>query len=283
MKKILLLLIIFNVFCIDIFAQIPPEGINYQAIARNTAGVALANAPLNVRFSIHDVTSTGTIVYQETHTSVTTNTYGLFTLVIGAGTPTIGTFPSINWALGNKYLKVEIDDLGGAGYVAMGTTQMMSVPYALYAKTAGNAGSTGNTGATGATGVTGATGTSGLNGSTGDTGATGATGANGLNGATGSTGDTGATGATGDTGATGVTGDTGSTGSTGSTGDTGATGSTGDTGATGATGSTGSTGAQGETGSTGATGETGATGAQGVMNMPGGYCCPVWHHRITVT
>lgn len=200
MKKNVLLLFFISILSLNLFAQIPPEGINYQAIARNNSGVAISNAPLNVRFTIHDVTATGVIVYQETHASVTTNAYGLFTIVIGAGTPNVGTFPAINWALGNKFLQVEIDDLGGAGYISMGTTQMMSVPYALYAKTAGNVSSPGATGATGSTGATGTAGTNGTNGVDGATGATGLAGTNGTNGAAGVTGATGTNGADGATG-----------------------------------------------------------------------------------
>lgn len=149
------------------FAQDPPEGINYQAVARDNSGKPISNSNLKIRFSIRDITATGTIVFQEIHNG-STNVYGLFTLIIGNGLlVSTDSFSAINWENGNKYLEVEVDTLSGNNYISMGTTQMMSVPYALYAKTAGG-GLIGTTGATGVTGSTGAT------GSTGSTGATGA-------------------------------------------------------------------------------------------------------------
>ena len=203
------------------FAQAPPEGISYQAVARNNSGKALSNTNLKIRFTIRDLTASGSIIFQETHNS-TTNLYGLFTLVIGNGLlVSTDSFSAINWGNGNKFLEVEIDTLGGTNYISMGITQMMSVPYALYAKTAGG-GSIGTTGATGVTGSAGANGNTGAIGETGATGSIGISGANGDTGITGSTGYTGYTGSTGDIGYTGFTGATGSTGSTGATGADGA-------------------------------------------------------------
>lgn len=153
------------------------------------------------------MTTNGTIVFQERHTS-TTNMYGLFTVVIGNGfLISADSFSAINWGNGKKYLEVEVDTLGGSNYTSMGTTQMVSVPYALYAKYAQTAGS-GPIGATGVTGVTGSTGFIGITGATG----IGTNGTNGVDGATGSIGITGATGNVGDTGATGTIGSTGATG-----------------------------------------------------------------------
>ena len=76
----------------------------------------------------------------------------------------------------NKYLEVEIDTLGGSNYINMGSTQMMSVPYALFARTAGTSGTVGVTGATGSNGTNGTNGTNGNQGTTGSTGATGTNG-----------------------------------------------------------------------------------------------------------
>jgi hypothetical protein len=109
-----------------------PQGLNYQAIARSSQGNPLTQQAVAVRFSILDATITGPVLYQETH-AATTNQFGLFTLVIGGGTATSGTFNTINWASGNKFLKVEISPDGSANYLLQGTTQFMSVPYALYA------------------------------------------------------------------------------------------------------------------------------------------------------
>lgn len=121
------------VFVSGTYAQ-APKGINYQAVARNAQGIIIPSQAINVRFSILDGTLTGTIIYQESH-STTTNIVGLFTLVIGKGTPTLGTFAAINWAApSEKYLKVEIAPNAGGTYEVQGVTQLLSVPYALYAE-----------------------------------------------------------------------------------------------------------------------------------------------------
>ena len=135
MKKIYILLS----FCLIQFitqAQ-APQGIPYQSVIRNGSGALMINQAIHIRFSIHDSTMLGTIVYQESHTSTTTN-LGMVTLSIGQGTPVIGTFSSINWGNGAKFMQVELDASGGNNYIDLGTQQMMSVPYALYAKTAGS-------------------------------------------------------------------------------------------------------------------------------------------------
>ncbi len=109
-----------------------PQGIPYQAIARNASGVAIANTAVKVRFSIRDSIATGAIKYQETH-NPTTSALGLFSVNVGMGTVVSGTFSGINWGKNSKFLQVEMDPAGGATYTDLGTTQMMSVPYALYA------------------------------------------------------------------------------------------------------------------------------------------------------
>ena len=119
--------------CIFMNAQ-APQGLNYQAVARTADGVIIPTQNIGVRFSILDGSVNGTVVYSETHT-VVTNSYGLFTLAIGKGTPVTSTFPAINWASGtDKFLKVEIAPAGGSNYQLQGTTQLLSVPYALYSE-----------------------------------------------------------------------------------------------------------------------------------------------------
>ncbi|MCY1499164.1 hypothetical protein D3C87_58720 [compost metagenome] len=113
-------------------AQVP-QGISYQAIALNTSGAPIVSSNVGIKLSILDNTTTGTILYTEIQTK-TTNAQGLFNLVIGQGTPTTGTFSAINWANNPKFLKVELDIAGGTNYVLVGTTQLLSVPYALTAK-----------------------------------------------------------------------------------------------------------------------------------------------------
>jgi uncharacterized protein (TIGR02145 family) len=110
-----------------LFAQAPAL-IPYQAVARDASGQALNGATINARFTIHDGTATGTAVWQEVQT-VTTTALGLFTVQLGSSVPLTG----VNWANGSKFMQVEIDL--GQGFVDIGTQQMLSVPYALYAGT----------------------------------------------------------------------------------------------------------------------------------------------------
>lgn len=248
---ILFAFVICQLIVVNLFSQVP-QSMNYQAIARDINGNTIANQTVAFRFTIHDATGGGVILYSE-RDSATTNQFGLFTHAIGTGTVIQGNFANIPWGTNDKYLQVEIDVTGGNNFINMGATQLLSVPYALYAQSAGNGtGATGPTGPTGSIGSAGATGATGAFGNTGTTGPTGATGATGLGG--------GASGPTGDTGPTGPTGlGGGATGPTGAQGITGPTGAAGVSGAMGATGATGNTGAIGA-GTTGPTGPTGATG-----------------------
>jgi hypothetical protein len=113
-----------------------PRGFNYQAVVRNNTGALAANQSVGMRFSIHQDSLGGGVVYRETHTKLT-NQFGVITIVIGGGAVVHGNIDSINWAASNYYLQVETDPAGGVSYIDMGTTQLMSVPYAQYAKTAG--------------------------------------------------------------------------------------------------------------------------------------------------
>jgi hypothetical protein len=109
-----------------------PQGISYQAVARNPQGLPLSNIALQVKFTLLSDSLTGTTEYAELH-SLTTNDLGLFTTAFGTGTPLSGTFANINWAGGNKYLKVEMD--AGGGFIALGTQQMLSVPSSMRSQT----------------------------------------------------------------------------------------------------------------------------------------------------
>jgi hypothetical protein len=134
MKKILLTLL-----CLPFigFAQVSHQGVNYQAVARDAAGDVLLNQTLTIQLSVLSDIATGNVSWQETHL-VTTNDYGLFSAIIGQGTTTnVGSsaaFDSIAWDLSPHLLKVEVHD--GSGYVDMGTSAFMSVPYSLNAKNA---------------------------------------------------------------------------------------------------------------------------------------------------
>jgi hypothetical protein len=133
MKQFYLFLILFASVRVISYSQSPP-GIPYQAIARSTTGEPYASGALQTRFSLHEQTATGTVSYAEMH-SLQTDEFGLFSTTFGAGTPINGTFAAINWGLTTKYLQVEIDL--GNGWIDMGTQQLMSVPYAMYAGSAG--------------------------------------------------------------------------------------------------------------------------------------------------
>ena len=133
MKKLITLLAL--VATIATFSQ-APEGFNYQATVRNSSGALLLNQIILVKFNVFQNSDTGTIVYSENQTA-NTDDLGHIALVVGQGTATTGTFSTINWGTGNYYLGIELNS--GSGYVTMGTTQLLSVPYALYAQNSGSA------------------------------------------------------------------------------------------------------------------------------------------------
>lgn len=143
-RKIYFLFLLQLFSCCIAFAQ-APQAIPYQAVARDVNGNVLSNQAISIQFSIHDSIPTGSIVYQEIQ-QVTTTSLGLFTCHLGQGTPVVGTFASVNWSNGNKYLQVEMDPSGVTTYTDMGTTQLMSVPYALYAASSNGWTTTGNSG-----------------------------------------------------------------------------------------------------------------------------------------
>ncbi|CAM1359040.1 autotransporter outer membrane beta-barrel domain-containing protein [Tenacibaculum xiamenense] len=132
--------------CLFLFSLIAysqtPEGFNYQSVVRNASGEVLSSTNVGVQFKLHEATADGTVVYTETHTA-TTNAYGVFNLVVGQGT-TGDTFSTIDWSSNNHFLEVSIDTAGGTTYVSMGTTQLLSVPYALQAKYVENGDNLGN-------------------------------------------------------------------------------------------------------------------------------------------
>ncbi len=137
MKKILLTVGIL-LGCQLASAQ-APEKMSYQAVIRNITGQLLVNQNIGVKVSILLGSPAGTVVYSE-RLSGTTNINGLISMEIGTGAVLSGTFSAINWASGNYYLKTETDPTGGTNYTIAGTSQLLSVPYAMYAKTSGNSG-----------------------------------------------------------------------------------------------------------------------------------------------
>ena len=177
-----------------------PQKMSFQAVVRNGSNALITSVPVGMKISILQGSATGTAVYVETQTP-TTNSNGLVSLEIGTGTIVTGTFSVINWANGPYFIKTETDPLGGNSYTISGTSELMSVPYALFSanSTPGPQGPIGATGPQGPIGLTGPTGATGAQGPIGLTGPTGATGAQGPIGLTGPTGATGATGPAGTT------------------------------------------------------------------------------------
>jgi hypothetical protein len=137
MKKILLSLgIMLGLFLGHAQA---PEKMSYQAIMRNGSGQLLINQSIAVKVSVLQGSPAGTLVYSERLTG-NTNANGLISMEIGTGTVLSGTFSTIDWPTGNYYLKTETDPAGGTNYTIAGTSQLLSVPYAMYAKSAGGTG-----------------------------------------------------------------------------------------------------------------------------------------------
>jgi hypothetical protein len=116
-----------------------PQGFNYQATVRNSSGDLIVNTNVYFKFNVIQGSNTAVPIFTETH-YVPTDDLGQVNLVIGQGTANTGAFSELDWSLGSYYLGIELDT--GNGYVAMGTTQLLSVPYALYAENSGNATST---------------------------------------------------------------------------------------------------------------------------------------------
>jgi uncharacterized protein (TIGR02145 family) len=124
------LILLFLALGFGICAQ-APQRIPYQAVVRNTDGTIMSSMAATITFKIHDATANGTVVYEETH-ATTSNAQGLVSLNVGGGTIVSGTFGNIQWGAGSKFLHVLMN--AGNGSIDLGTQQMMSVPYALYAE-----------------------------------------------------------------------------------------------------------------------------------------------------
>ena len=133
MKRIQLSLLSF---CLAVLAHAQvPQGIKYQSVVRDNAGVELVNQNVSFRISVLQGAESGPIVYSETQTG-TTNAYGLANFTIGNGNVVSGDFATIDWSADTYFFKVDLDATGGSNYQFIGTSQALSVPYALHARTA---------------------------------------------------------------------------------------------------------------------------------------------------
>lgn len=236
----LALLILLTGHTNSLTAQSPLK-LSYQAVMRDATDHLLVNQSVRVKVSLLRNSASGTLVYSETH-NVSSNANGLVTLQIGSGSVISGSMSSINWATGPYFVKTETDPNGGNNYTISAASELLSVPYALYAANGGTPGPQGPAGPTGPTGPAGEKGDKGDNGLVG------------LKGDQGDKGDKGDKGDMGDLGDDGPKGDTGETGEKGDKGDKGLKGDKGD---------------KGDTGDMGDQGDTGPQGPQGLQGPPG--------------
>jgi hypothetical protein len=137
-SSIIRTLLLLTIYCSinSVFAQ-APQKMSYQAVIRNTSNVLITSTTVGMRISVLQGTISGPSVYTETQTP-TTNVNGLASIEIGTGVVVSGSFSTINWALGSYFIKTEVDPLGGSTYTITGTTQLTSVPYALFSATSGS-------------------------------------------------------------------------------------------------------------------------------------------------
>lgn len=265
--KCLSLVSLAVILCLQAVAQ-APQGINYQAVIRTSSGQIVPTQAVGLKLVIRQGSASGSIVYEETH-ATQTNNLGLVNVVMGNGTALTGNFTAINWGIGPYWVEVSADISGGTNYIVLGTQQLMSVPYALYAANAGSSGVVGPTGPTGPQGAVGPAGAPGPQGVAGPTGPQGPGGtdaqilsvngnqlsiSNGntvtLPNAQGTPGPTGPTGPQGPAGAQGAQGLQGVAGPAGAQGPQGVAGPAGPQGAAGPAGPQGAQGPQGPQGPT---------------------------------
>jgi uncharacterized protein (TIGR02145 family) len=134
MKKVYAILCLAIASLTQLQAQ-APQGFNYQATVRNSSGDLIVNTNVYFKFNVIQGSQTAVPIFTETH-YVPTDDLGQVNLVIGQGTANTGIFSELDWSLGSYYLGIELNT--GSGYVAMGTAQLLSVPFALYAENSGN-------------------------------------------------------------------------------------------------------------------------------------------------
>ena len=135
MKKFFTLLFVMMLTVASLFAQ-APQRMSYQAVVRNAQNQLVTEQNVSVKISILQGSSSGAVMYTETH-QATTNVNGLLTVEVGGGNSS-QDFAQIPWGQGPFYLKSEIDPTGGIDYSIQSVQQLLSVPYALYAGSAGN-------------------------------------------------------------------------------------------------------------------------------------------------
>ena len=132
MKRIITIAATF-LMTVSVWAQ-APQKMSYQAVIRDAGNSLVDNQGVGMQISILKGSASGTAVYVETQ-NPTTNVNGLVSIEIGTGTVVSGDFATIDWSTDSYYIKTETDPTGGSTYTITGTSELMSVPYALHAKT----------------------------------------------------------------------------------------------------------------------------------------------------
>ncbi len=135
LKKTLLFMLLLG--CMTFLIAQVPQGFSYQAVLRDAQGAILANQNVAIRLNVLPGAPPAVAVYQENH-STTTNEFGLITLAVGQGMPVSGTFSSIDWSTGTYFLEVEVDQNGGSTFTNLGSFQLLTVPFAMYANATAN-------------------------------------------------------------------------------------------------------------------------------------------------
>lgn len=291
--KTLIILFIFN-FSFDVNAQ-APEKMSFQAVVRDDSNNLISNSQVGMKVEMLQGSDTGTLVYEEIHTPMT-NLNGLVSFEIGAGDIIFGSLSEIDWSQGPYFIKTQTDPNGGSNYSIEGVSELLSVPYALYALN-GNEGAAGTDGngivsvtennngtftlifddettfttsdLTGPQGPKGETGSPGEQGPQGIAGPKGEKGDEGKQGPAGPQGEQGPRGEIGPQGPIGIHGEKGAKGEPGNDGLIGPQGPKGDKGDSGLQGSQGPEGLQGPAGPQGEQGPKGEKGDQGTQGIPG--------------
>ncbi len=139
-QRFLLSLMFLLAIAFSVAAQNVPQGINYQCIVRNNqTGDPITNQTVTLLFSIRNGSPNGSVDYQEKHVG-STNEFGLVNLVIGRGQAQVGTFSGVSWSAGSKFLTVLLENAPNV-FDEIGNSELLSVPYALYAQNGGGGGS----------------------------------------------------------------------------------------------------------------------------------------------
>tara|TARA_B110000459_G_scaffold126357_1_gene138645 strand:+ start:264 stop:1274 length:1011 start_codon:yes stop_codon:yes gene_type:complete len=136
MKKFYAILCLVIASLTQLQAQ-APQGFNYQATVRNSAGDLVINTNVYFKFNVIQDSQTSDPIFTETH-EILTDDLGQVNLIIGQGTANTGLFSELDWSLGSYDLDIKLSIDGPNDYLAMGTTQLLSVPYALYAASSGD-------------------------------------------------------------------------------------------------------------------------------------------------